>query len=517
MLPVGSKNIPKWRDGTIFTYEDGYGNLTVGVGTFWYCERSGRWHCLPFTGFPNANDPNEYYEDLFVENSAHLGDTLKKTSQCSWGEFLEDLSEVLKIRSPKTSDKILKASNNFLAQHKIEFSKMFQQAKNHEHGMQGSRIKNQAVHWKKLFTECISTWAPRTLHPLLLDPDSRASAQPDDKIRALEQENAQLRQELVDYRERIGAVSSGLNTTNVANKADFPSADKVLGGYDKLSSRIMDKYDDAVYSNESGANRVLQLRFAENLAMVLERMWQSIYSWYKKIIKGLHHCGNPKDMTITDLEECDHHCRKHWKPLFIPVLDGITSTLTKHETADHVYEKSTLGGEINDNPSAEDAPNPTANNHTHHPDTSENSCAGLIAEIWEQWDKESLSKQCRTSADPNKTCNEAQTSQYGIEWFLEQVGDDNLTDLWETIILLFLQRPILGILPGEIVHAEFDFEEYSVYDDNEIEEGKTAIAILPPLYCVAENSADEEALLGGYQGKRGDILRKGVLDQLGEN
>lgn len=102
-----------------------------------------------------------------------------------------------------------------------------------------------------------------------------------------------------------------------------------------------------------------------------------------------------------------------------------------------------------------------------------------------------------------------------IKWFLHIGTEDVLVRLWKAIVLLFLQRPVLAILPAESITVHFDSQKYSVHDEVRLQEGQTVVALLPPIYCAPENVAGAKLGFEGCHSTSRTILRKGTVDQLG--
>lgn len=478
-LAEGSIAIQDWRDGTVFTYQDDYGELAIGVGTFCCRNNISSEHENPQgPGATDLENPNEHFSGCFVRYGENLTYSLKENHNCNdWKKFLEDLSKVLKTQPSQDFCNIHKVSTDLLYKHKVKFAKNFNNAANYEYVKWRLGCQQEAKHWKRSFIQKVEAWISKqsehgaqmaglqdekAMVDVALSKQTEYSRELESKLKTQQKEIVCLRRDLSEYREHLGRASYGLTNINIANEAHFPSANEVLQRYDQLVSQLMEIYDDSVYDENSGKpDMMLQLEFGENLCKILKGVWGVLCSRYTQLVGDLCCFFDLIAMSTASIQKCNEHCRQHWEPLFMPTLAGIIK--------DHGVES----------------------------------------------DAKPASQQKQDLTASKEACEMSPIPKHAIMWFLNNIDRDLLPRMWETIVLLFLQRPVLGVLPEESVTVRFDSNKYSTHDDIKLREKQQVIALLPPVYC-APNNMDEAKL--GFEGCHSvdrTILRKGTVDQLG--
>lgn len=486
-----------------------------------------------------------------VHYGGNVREALKDYRRCTWEEFHCHLYKAICEHKPDALVGFEETSTRLLSGHRCQFAKAFLSAANHEYKKRRGDNPIRRRFWESLYTQQLQSWILQKseLSSQLTELQNEKGSLnkklkrhikclKDLKLKeiAQQQEIEGLQNELTEYRVNLGQASSGFTSINIASEANFPPADEVLKKYDKLASHLMNLYDNAVYDQISGkSNRALQVAFAVNLTEIFQFMWETICYRYSQLLRDLIGCADITTISIASIQKCDLHCREYWECLFMRMLDGIVAALVEQKGLELLFIMDHAEQEKASGPSAEEVVESSPERYfqpldgVQHLNVDQNTSAHSSPNVLRRNAEPSSSQgkgmdfavnpvlqEKEASAEPNEICGQTPVPKALTRWFYAKLKKETLKRLWQSVVLLFLQRPVMGLLPKKsTTTVEFDSNIYSVHDDAKVEERDAVLAVLPPVYC-GPNKMIKGRL--GFQGCECDgrvILKKGMVDLLG--
>ncbi|GMH39745.1 hypothetical protein BSKO_07643 [Bryopsis sp. KO-2023] len=302
------------------------------------------------------------------------------------------------------------------------------------------------------------------------------------KLTSVENQVKNLQSEVAGYRRHMASLTSGSSGINVAG-SPLPSSLDVIGNYNKTTQKVLDIYFECgpedVQAQESFGSTILEL-LKEMYILMRDSYIRSLTS----MLAALGNIEDLESMTRSTHEAYDVYCKRYWKEMFLKLKDGLVAEVDV-SSANEVQENHNDNGlngskplQVNGFAHAEG--NSLSEINQSHcveldegvdgdaPEASPENCEGSSQTLGG-----SPSKSMQSVFDSFRAAFPQETGNLDPSIF-KQVFDE----LWETTVVMFLQRPQMRFSFSEQILGKFDGERHAIVD-TQIAAGQDKISLIP--------------------------------------
>lgn len=442
--------------GRAYVYEDSTKELALCVGSG---ERKTRLHSKTC----NCADSCPVRFTFYYNGG--VGSNLVNPEICAWDQVLSNIASDLRSAEVLSCRDSWRIARILLDEHERSFADSLQHALGYEY--------DRSMDWKYLIERSSGAQVGKGV-------DDVRAIEMESELEDLKSTEISLRKQIKQYRLHLGSLSSSLRSSSLHKDVRFPSAWQVLHDYRRVSSTVLTMYERIVVGKVGVVDEALQERFAVNLSVVLDGMWDEMRKRHLAVVRDRNGLLDVENLPTSALHESDMHCQEHWAYHFLPVVNSVLA----------------VSGQISFSLAPENKKSQSTDNiHsellvTHFMGEEELYKLEIDDQVSDlQYSDDIVSvPSCSSPVIPSIPVPSRFLTS--VKWFLEKdpSARKTLTRLWKVVVLLFLQQPLMRFqsLPNpSIEHDRLNFG----YVGRELRDGQAVMVVVPPIICAPTSAS----------------------------